>query len=109
MAGGENQRRSDTAQRQGQFEIRSSGEGGGNARNDLVTDTGIAQCRHFLSRPAIDQRITGFEAHDALAVFTKTHQQAVDLILRLAVAALAFADGQPLGVAAPHVNDCLRH
>ena len=68
MAGGEDQRRGDAAQRQRQFEIGGGGEGRGDAGHDLDRDAGVAQRRHLLAGAAEDQRIAGLQPHDALAL-----------------------------------------
>ncbi|MCY1237249.1 hypothetical protein D9M72_499360 [compost metagenome] len=105
----EDQRRCDTPKRQRQFEISGSGEGGGDARDDLVADTGFAEGSHFLTSAAIDQGIPGFQPNHALAFGRERHEQLVDLTLRLSAAALALANRETLGVTAAHIDDRLRY
>ncbi len=59
VAGGEDERGRDAAQRRRQLEVGRRRKRRGHARNDLVGNAGLAQRRHFLTRPAEDERIAG--------------------------------------------------
>ena len=68
VAGGEDQRRGDVAERQRNFGLGRGGEGGGDAGHDVEGDAGGAERRHLLAGAAEDQRIAGLEADDAAAL-----------------------------------------
>ena len=73
-------------QGQGQRDDRGQQRGGGgecrgDAGNDLVGNTRNPQRRHFFARTAVDQRIAGLQANDALALTAEMNEQVVDLFL----------------------------
>ena len=109
VAGGEDHRGGDAAQRQRQFEIGGGGKGRRDARHDLVGNAGVTQRLHLFAGAAEHQRIAGLQPNHALALAAKPDQQRVDLGLALGVAALALADRQAFRVAAAHGDDRLRH
>ena len=74
------------------------------ARHDLDGDAAALQIRQLLAAAAEDEGIAALEAHDAAAGLRLPGDQRVDLVLALAVVALALADIDPLGVAAREIE-----
>ncbi len=79
--------------------------GGGDAGADAEADAVCGEMLHLFGRAAKDRGVAALQAHDALARLGGGEEEVVDAFLRLAVAAGAFADADPLDALGDEVED----
>ena len=94
MAGGENDGRRGATIGQRALDGGGGGEGSGDSGNDFTRNARESQRIHFFGGAAKDERVANFEADDALAFACLIDHEEVDLFLRDALHAAAFADVQ---------------